>query len=172
MNLADFKSISKNCRKLNFFLPISLRNWPQGIFHLIKKVVSPLLLPLQTVFAFKIACFTLLVKIFEIYQTYIPISLQNPTQLIFGLMKKMSARSFRRSRRFFHFKIACFSVLVKIVEIWNYLDLISFKIQHKDLFNEKIVSPLFLPLYIFLFDFAHRLHSGVKKLRFPRSHLD
>ena len=77
----------------------------------------------------------------------------------FDLCKKLSARSFCRSKRFFHFKIACFSVLVKIVEIWNYLDLISFKIQHKDLFNEKIVSPLFLPLYIFLFDFAHRLYG-------------
>ena len=74
-------------------------------------------MPLQTVFAFKIACFTLLVKIFEINQTYIPISLQNPTQLIFGLMKKMSARSFRRSRRFFHFKIACFSVFIWINNI-------------------------------------------------------
>ena len=65
LKITCFYSISKNCRKLKFFWPISLRNSTQRIFHLLKKVVSPLLFPLRTFFPLKITVFSLLVKIVE-----------------------------------------------------------------------------------------------------------
>ena len=57
VNLGHFRSISKNGRILKIFRPISLQNPTQGIFCMMKKIVSPLLLPLRTIFSFKNAQF-------------------------------------------------------------------------------------------------------------------
>ena len=116
VKIGHFRSISKNCRNLKIFGPISLQNPTQRIFHLHKKVVSPLLFPLRTFFPLKITVFTLLVKIVENWKFFglLPIEIQCKEFFIY--IKKLSARSFLRSWRFSLWKVPVFTLLIKIVE--------------------------------------------------------
>ena len=97
------------------YLPNSLQNPTQLIFGFMKKIVSPLLLPLQTIFAFKIACFYCISKNCRKLNFFLPISLQNPTQGIFCIMKKIVSPLLLPLRTIFSFKNAHSSVIVKMV---------------------------------------------------------
>ena len=89
VKLGHFKSISKNCRNFKFFWPISIQNSTQLIFWFIKKIVSPLLLPLPTFFPLKITCFYSISKNSQKLKFFWLISLQNSTQGIFNLIEKV-----------------------------------------------------------------------------------
>ena len=74
---------------MKFFWPISLQNPTQVIFSFIKKIVSPLLLPLLLIFSSENGQFKCKSKNGRNLKIFWSISLQYPTQAIFSFIKKI-----------------------------------------------------------------------------------
>ena len=117
--IGNFRSISKNCRNLKIFWPISIQNRTQGIFCFIKKIVSPLLLPLRLIFSFKNALFQCISKNGRNLKKIWPLSIQNLTQGIFCFEKKIVTPLLLPLRLIFPFKNALFYCISKNGRNWK-----------------------------------------------------
>ena len=121
MNLGSFRFTNKNVRNWQkSFTKIPLKSNAMN-FLFYEKNFCRSVLPLQVIFPFNFTQFKSNNKNFWIWQKCLPISLQNPSQLIFYFMNKKFCRSILPLHWFLNSYFAHFRSIINIFDISIFL---------------------------------------------------